>query len=64
MVLSFDILRVVALYGWVKGSLLGAVIWLQEAVVLPLSMHFCLSGERSLRMQSFEDVEEHIIHFS
>jgi hypothetical protein len=54
MVLSFDSLRVVALYGCVMGSIHGVVIWLQEeAIVSPLSMHF------------FDlDVEEHIIHFT
>jgi hypothetical protein len=40
MVVSFDSLRVVALYGCVMGSIHGAVIWLQEAIVSPLLMHF------------------------
>jgi hypothetical protein len=52
MVVSFDSLRVVALYGCVMGSIHGAVIWLQEAIVSPLLMHFFE-----------EDVEEHIILF-
>jgi hypothetical protein len=63
MVLSFGSLRVVALYGCVKGSILGAVIWLQESIVLPLSMHFCLSLREETENAIYEDVEEHIIHF-
>jgi hypothetical protein len=43
MVLSFDSLRVIASYGWVKGSILGTAIQLQDTIILPLLMHFvCL----------------------
>jgi hypothetical protein len=47
----------------VKGNIFGAVIWQQEAIVLPLSMCFCLSLREEPENVIYEDVEEHIIHF-
>jgi hypothetical protein len=61
MVLSFDSLRVVALHGWVKGSILGAVILLQ-----PGGHHnaFLFVWREEPENAIFEDVEAHIIYIS
>jgi uncharacterized membrane protein len=65
MVLSFDSLRVVALYGWVKGSILGAVIWLQPGGhCFALVNAFLFVWREEPENAIFEDVEAHIIYIS